>query len=502
MRTQGRALVAGAGISGLCCALILARQGFAVSLLEESPVCGLTVRGFFRRGVFFETGMHYIGGLGPNGPLAHYFAHLGINLPAVALDPAGYDEIRLIADNRRVLLQAGKDNCIRGLTEAFPAEEAAIRAFYDDMEAGCLASPFMNHRLPFQGFSGQEADAGAEISLAEKIDGLTGDPALRAVLSCHCLLYGTPPERIPFAKHAQIAGSYMDGAWTLQGGGLALIRTLEGLCREAGVTVRTNTALRAVECDATGRVCAAVDSAGQRVETDQIVFTGHPSRIPALFPGGELRAAYCRRMHALENTPSAYLLFGIADPLPDSLAGRNVFLLTDADLAAAFAKGRAPEEGPFFLSASLPVTPGETRRGISVIAPGDFGELAPFAAGHTGKRPAEYTALKGRKLAALRQRVLELCPELRGVEFIGGATPLTLRDYLNSPGGCLYGAMHSLSQFNPAPATRIRGFWIAGQSVIAPGILGAVVSAYIACGCIVGMEHLLDEVRTCANAAL
>ncbi len=72
-------IVVGAGISGMTSALLLAKQGYKVALVESFPLPGPTVRGFSRQGVHFETGIHLIGGMGDGDPLDTYFKHLDIS---------------------------------------------------------------------------------------------------------------------------------------------------------------------------------------------------------------------------------------------------------------------------------------------------------------------------------------------------------------------------------------------------------------------------------------
>jgi all-trans-retinol 13,14-reductase len=45
--------------------------------------------------------------------------------------------------------------------------------------------------------------------------------------------------------------------------------------------------------------------------------------------------------------------------------------------------------------------------------------------------------------------------------------------------------------------TKIPGLFLAGQGVIAPGVLGAVISGMVACGMIVGENELLEQVVRC-----
>ena len=52
-------------------------------------------------------------------------------------------------------------------------------------------------------------------------------------------------------------------------------------------------------------------------------------------------------------------------------------------------------------------------------------------------------------------------------------------------------------QYNPGSATRIRGLFLAGQAVTSPGILGAVLSGFLACGNILGHDRLRKELAAC-----
>ena len=88
------------------------------------------------------------------------------------------------------------------------------------------------------------------------------------------------------------------------------------------------------------------------------------------------------------------------------------------------------------------------------------------------------------------------CPEFQGIiTSVECATPLTLRNFTNSPYGSLYGVKHKIEQYNPIPVTRVKGLFLAGQSISAPGILGAMVSGFLACGNIFGHEKLREELK-------
>jgi all-trans-retinol 13,14-reductase len=65
----------------------------------------------------------------------------------------------------------------------------------------------------------------------------------------------------------------------------------------------------------------------------------------------------------------------------------------------------------------------------------------------------------------------------------------------NNPFGSIYGVKHKIGQFNPMPVTKSKTLYLAGQAVVAPGIMGAVISAFLVCGFIIGHEQLLTQLQ-------
>ncbi|MEA2069187.1 MAG: FAD-dependent oxidoreductase, partial [Verrucomicrobiota bacterium] len=71
-------VVVGSGISGLTAAVLLARQGGRVLVLEKAPAIGGSMVRFSLDGVPFDTGFHFTGGLAPKGLLFDMLKVLGI----------------------------------------------------------------------------------------------------------------------------------------------------------------------------------------------------------------------------------------------------------------------------------------------------------------------------------------------------------------------------------------------------------------------------------------
>jgi len=84
------------------------------------------------------------------------------------------------------------------------------------------------------------------------------------------------------------------------------------------------------------------------------------------------------------------------------------------------------------------------------------------------------------------QRVLRCAGDVVGdFELLDVATPLTFRDHLSSPQGGLYGVKHRLADMPLLPRTAVRGLYLSGQAVVAPGVLGAMCAGFLTESCIV-----------------
>ncbi|MDR1305155.1 MAG: FAD-dependent oxidoreductase, partial [Verrucomicrobiales bacterium] len=94
------AVIIGAGVAGMSSALLLARRGWRVALLEQGRQLAPLIAGFDRAGAHFETGVHYSSCLGAGEVGRFFFEQLGVEVAARACADDGYDEIRLLPTGR------------------------------------------------------------------------------------------------------------------------------------------------------------------------------------------------------------------------------------------------------------------------------------------------------------------------------------------------------------------------------------------------------------------
>ena len=485
-------LVVGAGVSGMATALVLARQGRSVALIESAPRVAPLLRGFSRNGVQFDSGFHYSGGLGQGQVLSVVFDYLGVG-KRIVLAPHGVeDTFRLLATGEDFPIPYDYRALASCLSERFPREEKGVRTYLEAVRNEFESTPFLN--LDVNGESGCSPLQGT--SLAEALRSWVDDPLLRQILSMHHFFYGVPPERISFVDHARFVGAYYASTRGVQGGGRALTAAFEAALSAAGVAVHCGRAASRLLLGADGALRGVELQDGERLPGRGVIVTLHPKALLRLAPKTAFRPAYARALQALEESPAAHMLFGVSDrPLPTlsrgglhiapklgvSLAGLETQPLAERQLFVALA-GDSPRQG---------------EQAIGIICPTPHNEAEKFSL-EKGVDAQEYAAYKQDAVSRLQERALQACPELQDRwRLLDAATPLTFRRFCHSPTGSLYGVMHALDARCPLPQTKLPGLHVAGQGVSGPGVLGATVSALVTCAAIVGRDTLLNEVRSC-----
>lgn len=485
-------VVIGAGISGITSALVLARMGHSVALVEKARSAAPLLRGFSRRGVQFDTGFHYTGGLGPGEPLDLFFRFLGIDdkVESFPFDADGFDLFRCEEPQFEFGMPTGWGRIEESLSEAFPEERAAIRAYLERVRATLDTMPYLNLDAEITPESALSRVMGA--TLKETLDGLTDNQLLKSLLSMHCLLYGVSGAEVSFAQHAAIVGTYYQSVRGIRGGGESLAGAFEARLAELGVELFLASEVAAVEAGPDGAVSGVRLARGESIACNAVVATLNPRLLADLVPAHAFRPAYRQRLKGLEETISAFLCFATCERPVPSLAGRNLFLVPSP--ACMNELGRQPVgEGPLYLSAAYRAGK-EEPAGFIGICPVLFDE----AKAEEG-RGAEYRREKEEALKRMRAQIGRAYPELDGaIVTLEGSTPLTVRDYCSNPLGGLYGVKHMVGQYNPHPATKMPGLYLAGQAVVAPGLLGAMLSGFLTCGTILGHDLLRKELRACS----
>jgi len=488
-------VIIGAGVSGMTTAIILAKNGFDVALVEKSKKTAPLIRGFTRNGIYFDTGFHHTGSLGKNEILDILFHYLGLSdrLEKEPYDPDGFDLLRCLQTDFEFRFPYGYERIQQRLLEKFSSEAKAIKEYLATVKDTFDSFPYINLDPDGLDIGIQKSVQGP--SLKELLDRLTDNQKLKWVLSLHCLLHGVPPEEAPFAYHACVVGSYYESVHRIKGGGMCLAKAYDSQLKELGVDVYCGQSATEI-CMSSDRSPSGVRlKDGTELNCRGCVSTIHPRSFLNLLADTTFRPAYRKRLQQLEETGSAFILYAGCSTLPQSLTRNNLLLTSDWDLTGLRPKD-ALENRPLYVCQAHQPDGKTSSKGLIGIVPARRGQVDRWSDSMPGNRPQDYIQFKentGNRL----QRYIEKCvPEIAGnILFTECSTPLTLRDFANNPFGSIYGVKHKIGQYNPIPVTKVKSLFLAGQATVAPGILGTVISAFLVCGFILGHQQLIKQLQ-------
>lgn len=118
-------IIIGSGLGGLEVALMMAKEGKKVLVLERQHQAGGCMQSYRRGKLSLDTGFHYVGGLEPGGQLHDAFTCLGLmNLPWKQMDADCFEEIHI--SGKKFCWPQGKKAFVNAMKDYFPNEEKGL----------------------------------------------------------------------------------------------------------------------------------------------------------------------------------------------------------------------------------------------------------------------------------------------------------------------------------------------------------------------------------------
>jgi len=484
------AVVIGAGFSGLASALLLSQSGLDVTLIERADHAAPLLRNYSSQGFDINNGFHYLGGYYPGGALHQSFDRLGLSasLQPVSIDGAGFDCFRGLG-REELLVPVGLDRVQAALDQAFPHNERALAdyfkltkdvfqefSFFNLEEYFFKIDPALINTSPYEFLIERKADA----ALIEFFDVYSQ------------MLLGTTVREVPLITHLLGIGAYFCSAHTFKGGGGALAQALEDRVRQSGVRILTGYEVVQVESGSRRhfsglRLKSCRDGAETSLSADACVCTIHPKRLLGLLPKESAFNLYSNRISAYGDTQAICLLHLAIDREIARDYVRNVHVFrTDGpvtarhrisllpDLGASLDPSAPEQRATVLLTAWDNIPPKECPQRASAGCSGSPG----VPAGQDGSAEPEYfKPLRKRAVARLEENF----PELKGrYRIIGAVSPCHLERLNATWNGSIYGLKCTINRIGLTTIGPMKDLFLAGQSVVAPGIFGTLVSAYLA----------------------
>lgn len=483
-------IVVGSGISGLTMSLLLAMSGRRVLLLEKNPRIGGSLSRFARRGIRFDTGFHFTGGLHEGGVLSDILSFLGMRdlIEPIYLSGPWKNQFVFEREGRRFEHPSGIENIKKQFKEYFPGETSAIDRYFEKVQSVCSRTPSLNIHENIIAPPNLDEDY---VTLDAFLKGLTSDAALRGLLSGYAMCYGVRPDEISFANHCRMVLSFYESLASVKKGGDAFIEAFQERFKAYDVDVRCSAFITEFADIQNNKVGRFMLNTGEEVSADNCVFTIHPKEILGLLPEKHFSRAFASRVTGFEQSAGFFSIFatikpGVREPHPDTTI---VSLFPHSDVNTLLDPEYKGMPALVIIKPPENVEKG-TGRAICILEPSFPGEVSAWNDSRRGKRPQTYLDYKQSRIETSKEHIFSVFPEYReSLDILDAGSVLTLRDYLNNPDGSAYGVKQKMGQFNLIGKLPLHNLYAAGQSSLLPGIIGAMMSSLIVGRSVVGKEQ-------------
>jgi all-trans-retinol 13,14-reductase len=494
-------VIIGSGLGGLASGAILTKEGYKVCVLEKNKQIGGTLQTFVRNKIIFDSGVHYVGGLDKGQNLYQFFKFLGImdKVKIRKMDEDCFDAIRFDGDPVIYKYAQGYDRFIESLSKQFPGEEKAIQTYCDRIREICSMFPLYNLR------SGSFMDKASVLEIDTKayIESLTQNKKLQLVLSGNNLLYAGEANKTPLYVHALVVNSYIESSWKFVDGGSQIGRFLAREIISRGGEIHKHIDVKQLK-EEDGKITYAESSDGKRFFGNLFISNVNPKQTLEMTQSDAIKKVYRNRINSLENTISTLTLNIVLKKKAMKYINQNVYFFAEED---TWAVGNYTEE-TWPKGFALFYTPDrhaeEYTEAITLMTYMRFEDVAQWKdshnrVGYEDHRGDDYEKFKQEKSEKLLDFVEKRYPGFREtIHAYYVSTPLTLRDYLGTPDGSLYGIAKDyrdpMKTFI-SPKTKIQNLYLTGQNLNLHGVLGVTVSAVLTCAQILGMDYLVNKIR-------
>ena len=489
---EGRQVViVGAGIGGLACAALLAKNGYKVTVLEQHYKVGGYCTSFSRRGFTFDGGVESISGLWDRGAIRLLLDELGVDWREV------FVRVReaYILEGEFIDIPGKIEEFIEELARRFPGEAEGIKEFFNDVERVVeevyssggefgvpLPPPLIYRVLGFKklfDFPKRFPHMMSWMNLTYKqvLDRYFRDEKLKRLLSLLTAYLGTVPEEAPAISMAVILGYYLFGGYYPKGGSQAYADLLARIIRENGGEILLNHKVEKVIVEE-GRVKGVVAN-GRVFEASIVVFAANAKQLLEVVE--DLPEDFARHIEGLKPSVTAFIAYLGLDLDLSSYPP----LIKDIDqgiglVIASNLDGRLAPKGCSTLSIIV-LLPQEMYDYFSVDNP-------------------TYSERKKRYTEDLVEKAERIIPELRKhIVVIDAATPHTFEKYTLNHRGAIYAFDQSVNA-PPRPyfKTPVRGLYLAGASTFpGAGVEAVTISGIIAAHDIMGWGRSILKKDSC-----
>ncbi|MCA9050609.1 MAG: NAD(P)/FAD-dependent oxidoreductase [Planctomycetaceae bacterium] len=492
MKDAWDAIVIGSGMGGMVTAAALSRLGHKVLMLEQYNSLGGQTHSFSREGFSWDAGIHYLGGLGPDGAEKAVLDWL-CDSP-IEFAPVGpvYDTLH-IGDSDPLQLSRPMAAQRMDLKERFPDEAKAIDAWFDTLADGKDALSVVGQVRSFPSvlesavwwWRGTKYRRYCERTTAEIACEITSNAELAKVFVSQWADFGGRPGTASFAIHAAVTWSYLEaGAYYPVGGASVIAEHLLPTITKNGGETRAGTEVSSVIIE-NGAVTGVETADGEKFLAKHVISDiGARETVDRLLPDGHGHEHWADAIRAIGPNICHYSLFlGFSgDVEAAGMTKSNHWLFPTGDVDVTWTNtpdGKPPAMFVSFASLKDPAhDPGPDRKYAGeLIAWSDWSTVEQWADIPPDNRGEEYRSFRKAIESTLLEQFAHYFPRLAElIVFHEVSTPLATASITGHRRGSFYG-LDVTPQRITSDALRMKtplpGLYLTGQDVLSPGIPGA-----------------------------
>lgn len=491
-KMRKKVVIIGSGLGGLSCGVFLAREGYDVTILEQSSQPGGCLQCFKRKGIKFETGMHFIGSADKGQTLYRLMKALEIDdkIHLSRLNEDGYDVISICG--KKYKFANGQERFVEQLAKDFPNQKSNLEQYWKLIED--VASSSSLHSLDFNGVQGNLGMEYQMRAMDEVLNTVITDSTLANVLAGNLPLYAAEKGKTPFSTHAFIMDFYNNSAYRVVGGSDNIAMALVSVINKYGGKLLLKKKVSRIICDnekATGVECTD----GTIQSADIIISSVHPVRTVEMLNGvGLIRPAYRKRIASMQQTVGGFAVYLHFKENKVPYLNYNYYAYNqDSPWDCEHYSSETWPKGYLYMHFCHKQSPVYAQAGVvlSYMQMKDVEQWVGTKIGHRGDKYEEFKRNRAEKLISALEN--DFPGISNNIEKYYTSTPLTYLDYTGTEGGSMYGIAKDVSNSaggRVSHKTKIPNLFLAGQNVNSHGMLGTIVGSIVTCGEIIPHEKL------------
>ncbi|MBP2618202.1 phytoene desaturase family protein [Chryseobacterium jejuense] len=497
MKKEYDILVIGSGLGGLVSALVLAKEGLKVCVLEKNNQYGGNLQTFSRDKLIFDTGVHYLGGLSKGQNLNRFFSYLEImeELELQKMDEDGYDRISFGDDTIQYPHAQGYENFVEQLSTYFPEEKENLENYCEELQYVC--SQFPRYHVVGKDNYNEEI---LHLNTKRFIESVTQNKTLQAVLLGSNFLYAGDSENVPFYVHALTVNSYIQSAYKCLKGGSQISKLMIRKLRQYGAEVHKHSEVSEFIFNENNTLTSVKTKSGKEYAAKQFISNIEIRSTIKLIGEERLKKSFLNRVLSWQPISSCFSVYLVLKPhyLPNF--NYNIYhYSSEKQVWNAYRYNKEDWPETYMLSSTPSKHHPEFAESLTAISYMDFDEVKQWestvnTAADEHERGEQYERFKLEKTEKMIDALEKKIPGLRhAIQQIYTSSPLSYRDYIGSFDGNMYGYMKNSD--NPlktmvSPRTKIDNLFLTGQSVNMHGILGVTIGAFNTCAEILGKDTI------------